>query len=374
LLQQPALEERSRNELGATTATSEVAASASLARADAGTAVVLLGAGPSHRRVRWRRIVAVVAIALALGASGFYWWRQTLNQLPDGIAFSNGRLEADEIDISTKFAGRIADLLVDEGSVLSAGQVVARMDTRDLEASLGRAEAQAAQARKAIDEAQASAQQLQAQVALATQEFGRTTYLAQRGNASQELLDQRRQQLEGATAALNAATARAAQSEYALEASEHDIELYRINIADNTLVAPRAGRVQYRIANVGEVLAAGGKVVTMIDTASTYMDIFLPTLAAGRAQVGSDARIVLDAYPDKPAAAHVSFIATQSQFTPKTVETKSERDRLMFRVRVRLDPDALRDHAVQTGLPGIAYVRLDPDLAWPSWLQGALGQ
>jgi HlyD family secretion protein len=319
-----------------------------------------------------------VALAIVLGAAAgaFYWWQQSLNQLPVGIVWSNGRLEADEIDISTKFAGRIADLLVDEGSVLSAGQVVARMDTRDLEASLARAQAQAEQAREAIDEAHATAQQAQTQVALAKQEFDRTTYLVQRGNATQELLDQRRQQLEGATAALTAATARAGQAEHALEAIEHDIDLYRINIADNTLVAPRAGRVQYRIANVGEVLSAGGKVVTMIDTGSVYMDIFLPTLPAGRAKIGSDARIVLDAYPDRPTAARVSFIATQSQFTPKTVETKSERDRLMFRVRVRIDADVLREHAdtVQSGVPGIAYVRLDPDVAWPSWLQGGRGQ
>jgi HlyD family secretion protein len=348
-----------------------------LARQDVGrTAVVPLAARPQPRRSRWLRIATALAIALAVPAAGFYWWQQRLNQVPAGIAWSNGRLEADEIDISTKFPGRIVDLLVDEGSTLSAGQVVARMDTRDLEASLGRAQAQAEQARQAIDEARATTQQARTQVALAQQELDRTTYLSQRGNATQELLDQRRQQLEGATAALTAATARAAQAEHALEMVEHDIDLYKINIADNTLVSPRAGRVQYRIANVGEVLPAGGKVVTMIDTGSVYMDIFLPTLPAGRAKIGSDARIVLDAYPDRPTAARVSFIATQSQFTPKAVETKSERDRLMFRVRVRLDDDVLRDRAdsLQSGVPGVAYVRLDPDVAWPAWLQGGRGQ
>jgi HlyD family secretion protein len=376
LSQQSATASQSENAIE--TPASAPAAPLPLARRDTGRTTVVPLAIPSQPRSRrWLRI-ATVALAIVLGAAAgaFYWWQQSLNQLPVGIVWSNGRLEADEIDISTKFAGRIADLLVDEGSVLSAGQVVARMDTRDLEASLARAQAQAEQAREAIDEAHATARQAQTQVALAKQEFDRTTYLVQRGNATQELLDQRRQQLEGATAALTAATARAGQAEHALEAIEHDIDLYRINIADNTLVAPRAGRVQYRIANVGEVLSAGGKVVTMIDTGSVYMDIFLPTLPAGRAKIGSDARIVLDAYPDRPTAARVSFIATQSQFTPKTVETKSERDRLMFRVRVRIDADVLREHAdtVQSGVPGIAYVRLDPDVAWPSWLQGGRGQ
>ena len=124
---------------------------------------------------------------------------------------------------------------------------------------------------------------------------------------------------------------RVAQAQHALDAATHDVELYRVNIADNTLVAPREGRIQYRVANVGEVLPAGGKVFTMLDTSYVYMDIYLPTAEAGRVRLGSDARIVLDAYPDHVIPAKVVFIASQAQFTPKTVETKDERDKLMFR-------------------------------------------
>jgi HlyD family secretion protein len=135
-------------------------------------------------------------------------------------------------------------------------------------------------------------------------------------------------------------------------------------------VAPRDGRIQYRIANISEVLPAGGKVFTMIDIHSVYMDVYLPTVEAGRASIGTLARIVLDAYPEVAIPGYVSFVATRSQFTPKTVETKAERERLMFRVRVRVDADLLqaRAEAVRTGLPGIAYLRLDPQTEWPSWL------
>jgi HlyD family secretion protein len=127
---------------------------------------------------------------------------------------------------------------------------------------------------------------------------------------------------------------------------------------------------------VGEVLPAGGKVVTMIDITSVYMDLFLPTSDAGKAAVGTDARIVLDAYPDRSIPAKVSFLATQSQFTPKTVETRSERDRLMFRVRVRVDPELLRAYAekVRSGLPGVAYLRLDPKVAWPVRIDRTIAQ
>ena len=185
------------------------------------------------------------------------------------------------------------------------------------------------------------------------------------------MLDQRLQQMNGAMAAQNAAEARVGEAQFALEAATHDVQLYQVDIADNSLVAPRDGRIQYRIANVGEVLPAGGKVFTMLDTGYVYMDIYLPTLDAGRIRIGSEARIVLDAYPNHAIPAAVVFIASQAQFTPKDVETKDERDKLMFRIRVRIDPARLstRAEAVRSGLPGVAYVRTDRSVAWPVRLQ-----
>jgi HlyD family secretion protein len=324
-----------------------------------------------------RSVLGVLLLLMGVVAAaggGFYWWQRVHNQLPAGIAWSNGRIEADEIDIDTKFAGRIAELLVGEGDLVSAGQVVARMDVRDLQASLKRLEAQVKQAEKAVEEARSALVQQRTVVALARQQLDRTVYLVDRGNATKELLDQRQQLMDGANASFGAASARLAQAEHALTAAEQEVEVAKVNIADNMLAAPRDGRIQYRIANVGEVLGAGGKVFTMIDIASVYIDIFLPTLEAGRIKAGADGRIVLDAYPGTVIPARVSFVATQSQFTPKTVETRTERDRLMFRVRVRIDPDLLRAHAqqVRSGLPGLAYVLDDPNTAWPAWLQSTI--
>ena len=318
--------------------------------------------------------VAVLLLLLALGGAGgaIYWLKYSQPSLPPGIASGNGRLEADEIDISTKFAGRVAELLVDEGGVVKGGQVVARMDTRDLEASLKKAEAQVLGAQRVLDEARANVAQQQSQLTLAQQQLDRTQSLVQQGHATKELLDQRRQQVDAASAALNAANFRVAVTERALDAGQQDVELYKVNIADNTLRVPRDGRIQYRIANVGEVLPVGGKVFTMLDLAYVYMDIYLPTAEAGKAKIGDDARIVLDARPDLAIPAKVTFIADQAQFTPKSVETKSERDKLMFRMRVRIDPERLRAHAdkVKSGVPGVAYVKLDPQTPWPEGLQG----
>ncbi len=328
---------------------------------------------PVRRKLRLRFLAALLVVILGAGGAGFYWWKHSQSQLPVGISWGNGRLEADEIDIDTKFPGRIAELHADIGDMVTAGQVVARMDTRDIQQSLKKAQAQVKQAQRAIDEANANLEQQRTQQTLAGQELERTQSLLKNGYATKELFDQRKQALDAANAGLRAATERVGQAERALEASEHDVGLYTVNIADNDLVAPRDGRIQYRVANIGEVLPAGGKVFTMLDVSYVYMDIYLPALEAGKIKVGTDARILLDAYPDSPIPAKVSFLASQAQFTPKTVETQSERDKLMFRIRVRIDPDRSRDHApsVRSGLPGVAYVRADPAAVWPKNLQGA---
>jgi HlyD family secretion protein len=324
-------------------------------------------------RRRFRRIAAVLLLTLLCAAGGgYYVWKAAHPPLPVGISFGNGRIEADEIDIDTKFAGRVAELLVDIGEMVTPGQIVARMDTRDIEQSLSKSEAQARQAQRSIDEAEANLVQQQTQRTLAEQEMERTKQLLKNGWTTQEIADQRKQTLDGAVAAYNAAQARVEVARHALEAAQHDAGFYKVQIADNTLVAPKSGRIQYRLANIGEVLAAGGKVFTMLDFSYVYMDLYLPTEEAGKVKVGTDARIVLDAYPDHPIPARVSFIASQAQFTPKTVETKTERDKLMFRIRLRIDQERLAKHAdaIRSGLPGVAYVRWNPSVAWPRNLEG----
>lgn len=320
---------------------------------------------------RWPLVLAAAAVA-AIAIAGGYWWTHRVPPLPPGIAYGNGRLEADPIDIATKFAGRIAELRVDEGDTVRAGQVLALMDTRDLQQSLEKAEAEVRQQMKAAAGAEANLEQFRAQVRLAEQQMERTTTLFEKGWTTKEALDQRRQQLDTGYAIVRAAAARISQLQSAVESARHEAELLKINIADNSLVAPRDGRIQYRLASIGEVLPVGGKVFAMLDAGYLYMDIYLPTAIAGRVRVGQDSRIVIDAYPAQPILAKVSFISPRAQFTPKMVETRTEREKLVFRVRVRIDADQLQGVAAGTpsGLPGMAYVRFDGDAKWPKALQG----
>ena len=101
------------------------------------------------------------------------------------------------------------------------------------------------------------------------------------------------------------------------------------------------------------------------------MTFFLPEAIAGKVRIGAEARIVLDALPNVPIPARISYVASTAQFTPKTVETRVERQKLMFRVKARIAPELLKKYIqyVKTGLPGVAWVQLNPDKPWPAHLQ-----
>jgi HlyD family secretion protein len=326
---------------------------------------------PGAKRKRWPRGLLLLAAVLLVGGGGGYWWYHRAAALPAGIASGNGRLEADEIDIDAKFAGRIVTLKVDEGDAVEAWQTVALMDSQDLQDSLRKSQDLVLQAQQTVRQSMATLAQAKTQVVFAQQELARAKTLVKSGDATRETVDERQQALSGAEDVVGADFAQAAGAAQALAAATQDVALDKVNIGYDTLIAPRAGTIEYRIANIGEILPAGGKVFVMLDRSFVYMDIYLPTSQAGRTRIGSDARILLDAYPNHPIPASVTFVAAQAQFTPKTVETKTERDSLMFRVRVRIDPARLRLRTtpVKSGLPGQAFVRTDPRAVWPASLQ-----
>jgi HlyD family secretion protein len=332
------------------------------------------------------------------------WQRFQPSGNEDGITGGNGRVEAVEIDVATRVAGRVREIKVAEGEFVTAGQVVAMIDSDVLEAQLRQAEAQVQQARSAVAtamsqlaqrqsekaSAQAGVAQRDVDVDSASTKLKRSEALAAKGFFSAQALDNDRLQLQGAQAARRAALSQVAATEAAIasaqsqvagaqsseKAAQANVERIQVDIADMTLKAPRDGRVQYRVVQSGEIVAAGGRVLNLLDLSDVYMTFFLPTAAAGRIAIGAEARLVLDAAPQYVIPARISFVASEAQFTPRTVETASEREKLMFRVRAQIPPDLLRKHItrVKTGLPGMAYVRLDEKAAWPARLQVKLPQ
>ena len=328
----------------------------------------------SKRHLAWW-VVGLLAVAAIVA-----WWLLRPAGVPEGFAVSNGRIEATEVDIASKIAGRIDTILVKEGQFVREGEVLAKMDTRVLQEQRLEAIAQIKEAQSAVAAAQALLEQRQSETRAAqslvnqrqaeldsvAKRHTRSRSLAQRGAISAQQLDDDRAAAESARAALESAKAQVSASKAAIEAARTNIiqaqtrveaaqateRRIAADIDDSELKAPRDGRVQYRVAEPGEVLAAGGL------------------------KLGGEARLILDAAPDLRIPATISFVASVAQFTPKTVETSDERLKLMFRVKARIPPELLQQHLeyVKTGLPGVAWVRVNEELPWPDDLVVRLPQ
>ncbi len=316
------------------------------------------------------RIFAVIA-ALAGVAAYVILNGADSKPVPDGIVFGNGRLEAVEVDIETKIAGRVDKIMVREGDLVKEGEHLARIDSAQLRAQLLRAEAEIASAQSLVAQAQAQITQTEAQLRLAERELERASALVERGHTSQETYDTKLSQRDVAKATLDASKATLISRERNVDAAVAAKQEVETQISDCELLSPTLGRVLYRLTEPGEVLTSGGKVLTLINLDEVYMEIFLPALEAHRLAIGSEARIVIDG-TDFAIPANVIFVSPQAQFTPKQVETASEREKLMFRIKVRVPTELVKRHIefVKTGIRGVAYVRpgIDPP-DWPDWLQ-----
>jgi HlyD family secretion protein len=230
--------------------------------------------------------------------------------MPAGIVKAEGRIEASQIDVSSKYAGEVVDVAVQEGDKVAAGQVIATLRSPQLEAQLQAAESELRSAKEA-------------------------------------------------------------GPQDAVKAAEAKVEQAKTMIGELALLSPRTGKVQYRLAHAGDSLAAGAPVVTLIDLADVYMTVFLRAIDAHKLGIADEARIILDAFPDYVVPATVGFVASDPQAAPKTVRAKDDLAKLMLRVDLKIDPKVVETYygKVETGLRGAGFVRTRPEAKWPADLQ-----
>jgi hypothetical protein len=191
------------------------------------------------------------------------------------------------------------------------------------------------------------------------------------GFITKQQFEERQRNYDAANAAVQNMTARRDEAQKSIEIARAKLQQIQSMIQDLNIVSPRNGRVEYKLKRVGENVAAGEPIVTVLDLTDVYMVIFLSSADAGRLVMGDEARVILDAVPDYVIPATVSFVASDSQFTPKTVETEDERKKLMFRVNLRIDQQILQAYygRVETGLRGAGFVLTSRDQKWPAELR-----
>ena len=327
---------------------------------------------PKLSKQTW--IIIIVVAAGVAGFLGYRWWQAKQSEVPKGIVWGNGRIEAKLADASAKEPLRVKEVLVNEGDLVKPGQVLVKLDTVTLDAQLAESQANVAAAQEKIAQSEASIIKKKSEIELARIEKERSRKLVEENAGSQRELDVR-------TMALAASTAALAEEQAKLQTAKQEVEVAKANVAsiqtridDATLTSPIVGRVLYRLAEPGEVLGAGGKALTLVNLEDVYMEIFLPSEEAAAVKVGAEARLTVDAMPGRAAPGFVSFVSPEAQFTPKEVETKSEREKLMFRVKIQVPPELVSQYiqSIKTGVRGVGYVKLDDSVLWPAWLDSNL--
>jgi HlyD family secretion protein len=321
----------------------------------------------SKKNRKWTFLVAAAVIVCFFGVRHLLARRSAL---PKGLASGNGRIESTLIDVSSKLPLKVAEVLVHEGDLVQPGQVLVKMDTITLEAELAQNRAALAGAKEQLAVAGAGITKRQSEISLAKIEKERSRKLVAERAGSQRDYDVRTMTLKTTSAGLAEEQAKLQVAKRNVDAAQANVEKAQSRIDDATLVSPVRGRVLYRLAEPGEVLQPGGKAVTLVNLDDVYMEIFLPANQAAAVKIGSEARIKVDYEPKRVAPGYVSFVSPEAQFTPKEVETRTEREKLMFRVKIQVPRDLVLHYTerIKTGVRGVGYVKTREDAAWPKWL------
>ena len=345
-----------------------------------------------------RKVLLAVLLAAAAGGGWWLYQQQESTALPDFVFHSNGRLELNRLDVASLYPGRVERVLVAEGDAVKANEELVELSSAQSSGQLAAAQAATLRAAELVQRARAGVTQAQQAVARADAEIA--AYRQQQKVAKLELdnakqmrredlvsaseLAKRQADFERATASVKAAQAARAEAQAAVAQGQAAVAEAEAGVkqaqaqadtaasadADMAIRSPLTARVEYRLVEPGTVIGAGSRVISLLDPADVSMNVFLPNATVGGLRVGDEARLVLDGI-DAVFPAQVSFIASEAQFTPKAVETADEREKLVFRVKLKVPAEVAQryDRLLKGGMTGDGYVRRDSSQAWPLALE-----
>ena len=331
--------------------------------------------------MRTRAIIAV-ALALAVASAVGLWRWYTLRSNPAEAIRGSGIIEVTQVDVAFEVPGRVSERFVDEGAMLDRGEPVAQLDDREYRLQVERAAGSkaAAEARyrmmmrgaraQEIDQALAALEAAESALHLQQLDHDRIAALAGRGIVSRNELDRVEAALSDARDTRDRAAAnvdllregfRTEEIEEArarLHEAGAALELAQLNLDRCKLFAPASGRVLSKSREAGEMVQPGTPIVTLGDLTRPWVNLYVGERDLGKVRVGMKAYVTVDSFPDRPFEGAVSFISERAEFTPKNIQTPDERVKLVYRVKVELQP---RDGALKPGMPADTFLPLDQD-------------
>lgn len=361
--------------------------------------------------MRRKRLVVLAVIAVVLAAVAAAWLLVRHPPSPEGLLQVNGRIEGDRVTVAPKFAGRVVELVVREGDVVTAGQLLVRLDDRAVAARLEQAQAAQASLRAQLAAQQSAIGLLRSESAVAVQaartrvaaaeadvrradaaheqdgrDHARAADLSSQGFVGPQALERATLVLKQSAEQRDVARAALAQAQQSLRDAElgpqrvraREAELAvtrarmqeaaaalteaRSALDDLALSAPVAGTVTGRFVNLGEVVTAGMPLLELTDLGRLYLKGYLPETQIGRVRRGMPAQIHVDAFPGEPFAATLRYVAARAEFTPKEVQTVDERVKLVYEVRLYADQNPLG--RLNPGQPADGMIRWRDGAPW----------
>ena len=323
--------------------------------------------------MRARIIVLCLAVLGGLSCAG--------NGAKDVISAS-GTIETVEVHVASKVAGELLELAVEEGTRVEPGDKLAVVDHATLDIQLRQAEAgvRLAEAQLALQvkgarsedirQAEAAHKQAEAVLTVAEDDTRRMRVLAKTGSVTTKQAEDAEARLTVATAQRNAAAealkkVRTLARPEEIQAAEARLaqavaaaDLLKKTIADCTILAPAGGIVTHKAVEPGELVVQGATLVTLAELDSVYVMIYVTEMELGRVRMGGPAEVKIDSFPDKVFEGTVTYISSQAEFTPKNIQTKEDRVKLVFGVKVEIEN---REGLLKPGLPADAVIRVGPE-------------
>jgi HlyD family secretion protein len=331
-----------------------------------------------------RRIPILIVLAALVAAGVYFYPRFTRDSKPQNAIVLSGNIEAHESLISFKVQGRIVELPVEEGQSVEKDSLLARLEDADYrqrvridEASVhvrqsnlaltlaGTREQEVKAVQQNMLDAQADAQQKKLDYDRAQRLFSEDAVSAQDRDLADTAFKRSQAAFQSAQQKYNEAVEGSRKEEIAiaeanLKEAHANLGMSHVNLGYTVLRAPSTGVITVRQAELGEVVVPGTPVVTLADLDHIWLRAYIAETDLGRVRWGQDAVVTTDTFPGKQYRGRISFIASEAEFTPKSVQTYKERVMLVYRIKIDIDNP---NHELKPGMPADAHITLAPNTA-----------
>lgn len=311
-------------------------------------------------KINFKKLLIIFVILIFLFCL-FYLFITKTNKFPEGLLILSGRIEGRQTIISPKIQGRTIKLCKDEGETVRQGELLCEIESEQLIARYRNALETTQAYNAAIAQAQANLIKANASYEKTKGDYERYISLLREELVSKSEFDKVKMQYESAQAEVEAASKAIAQAQASYRAAQQRLKEAQADLNETKIYSPKSGVILSRPVEVGEIINPGSVLYVVVDLNRLYVKVYVPEPDIGKIKLGLPARIYIDAYHDRYFNGKITKIYEQAEFTPKNVETKEERVKLVFGVEVSVEnPEGL----LKPGMPADVVIKWKNDAPW----------